>query len=146
MPDTNSHFLDASYDQCENARTRLTIRKPRYGRNTNNESAGFIPALSSNQQIADGAIAAMAPILKQLFRGAGEGTFTDSDQKILNDMLPTRRDSAESAKSKLANIDAIVRAKLLEPDLNIEAATDQPKPDLSAMSLDELIKMRDQAK
>lgn len=74
--------------------------------------AGWIPAISSNQQIADGAVAAMAPVLKQLFRSAGEGTFTDHDQKVLMDMVPTRKDTPKARVAKMQMIDAIVRAKL----------------------------------
>lgn len=70
------------------------------------------PALSANQQIADGAVAAMAPILKQMFRSSGEGTFTDQDQKLLTSMIPTRADKPEARAAKLDNIDAIIRAKL----------------------------------
>ena len=88
---------------------------------------GSMFALTSNQQSADGAIAAMAPILKQMFRGAGEGTFTDSDQAILLQMIPTRKDSPKARASKLRNIDAIVREKLrghkapeFKSQLNIE--------------------------
>lgn len=73
---------------------------------------GFLPAMTSSQQIAKGATAAMAPILKQVFRSAGEGTFTDSDQALLNAMIPTRTDRPEAREAKLKNIDAIVRAKL----------------------------------
>ena len=73
---------------------------------------GWLPSLTTNQQIADGAVAAMAPILKQIFRSAGEGTFTDSDQKLLIEMLATRADSPEARISKIRSIDAIVRAKL----------------------------------
>lgn len=74
--------------------------------------AGRVPAVTTGQQTAEGAIAAMAPILKQIFRTAGEGTFTDSDQKLLMDMIPKRTDTPEARTAKLANIDAIVRAKL----------------------------------
>lgn len=77
---------------------------------------GRVPAFSAGQQTADGAVAAMAPILKQLFRTAGEGTFTDKDQQLLLAMVPTRADRAEAREAKIANINAIVRAKLgLEP-------------------------------
>lgn len=41
--------------------------------------AGRIPAFTTEQQVAEGAVAATAPILKQIFRTAGEGTFTDKD-------------------------------------------------------------------
>ena len=74
--------------------------------------AGRLPALTANQQIADGAIAAMAPILKSIFRTAGEGTFTDKDQELLLAMVPTRKDRQAARLAKLQNIDAIVRAKL----------------------------------
>lgn len=73
---------------------------------------GRLPALTSAQQIADGGVAAMAPILKQMFRAAGEGTFTDKDQDLLMKMLPTRTDTPAAAAVKFANIDRIVRAKL----------------------------------
>lgn len=73
---------------------------------------GRIPAVTSAQQIAQGGVAAMAPVLKQMFRSAGEGTFTDRDQQLLLDMVPTRTDTPEAAKAKIANIDRIVEAKL----------------------------------
>lgn len=79
---------------------------------TTNPLVGSLPAVTADQQIAQGSVAAVAPVLKQLFRSAGEGTFTDSDQKLLMDMIPTRMDLPEARKAKLANIDAIVKAKL----------------------------------
>jgi hypothetical protein len=36
---------------------------------------GRSPAMTEDQQVAEGAVAAMAPVLKQMFRIAGEGTF-----------------------------------------------------------------------
>lgn len=74
--------------------------------------AGRIPAITAAQQTAEGAEATMAPILKQLFRQAGEGTFTDSDQALLMKMVPTRKDHPEARKAKIEMIDGIVRAKL----------------------------------
>lgn len=74
--------------------------------------AGRIPAMTTNQQVAEGAVSAMAPVLKQLFRSAGEGTFTDRDQELLLRMVPTRTDTPEARQTKLANIDSIVQAKL----------------------------------
>lgn len=85
------------------------------GGTTTGPVAGWLPAVTANQQIADGAVAAMAPILKQMFRAAGEGTFTDQDQKLLMDMVPTRKDKPKARRAKLENIDAIVRAKLRQP-------------------------------
>lgn len=73
---------------------------------------GFIPAVTSNQQIAEGAVAVMAPVLKQMFRSAGEGIFTDKDQELLMKMVPTRKDSPEARVAKIKAIDEVVRSKL----------------------------------
>jgi hypothetical protein len=74
--------------------------------------AGRLPATTTQAQVGEGAVAAMAPVLKQLFRVAGEGTFTDKDQELLLNMVPTRKDTPEARKQKMANIDNIVAAKL----------------------------------
>jgi hypothetical protein len=58
--------------------------------------------------VAEGAVAAIAPVLKQLFRVAGEGVFTDRDQQLLLDMVPKRTDFPQAREAKLANIDKIV--------------------------------------
>jgi len=76
---------------------------------------GLIPAITARQQIAEGAIAAVSPVLKQLFRSAGEGVFTDRDQQLLNDMIPKRIDHPETVASKMQMIDAIIEAKLAAP-------------------------------
>ena len=73
---------------------------------------GRLPAFSTGAQVAEGAIAAMAPVLKDLFRTAGEGVFTDKDQELLLEMIPKRTDTAMARTKKLQNIDAIVRSKL----------------------------------
>lgn len=74
--------------------------------------AGRMPAVTSAQQVAEGGVSAMAPVLKQLFRVSGEGVFTDRDQEILIKMIPTRTDNPDARKAKIENIDAIVKAKL----------------------------------
>jgi len=74
--------------------------------------AGWVPAVTAAQQTAEGAVAAAAPVLKQLFRSAGEGVFTDKDQQLLMDMMPKRTDHPEVVQYKLATIDKIVAAKL----------------------------------
>jgi hypothetical protein len=92
---------------------------------------GWLPAITSNQQIADGAVAAMAPVLKQLFRTAGEGNFSDSDQKILMGMVPTRSDTAQARVEKLKLIDTIVMAKLggdISPTQNVQQPEQQSAP------------------
>jgi hypothetical protein len=95
------------------------------GATTTGPVAGLLPAFSDEQRIADGAIAAMAPILKQMFRSAGEGTFTDNDQKLLMDMIPTRQDGPAVQRAKFSNIDSIVRAKL---GVGAEPAQQSPAP------------------
>ena len=74
--------------------------------------AGRLPAVTTGSQIAEGNISAMAPILKSIFRASGEGVFTDKDQQLLLEMLPTRKDTKEAREAKINNVDAIVRAKL----------------------------------
>lgn len=76
---------------------------------------GRLPAVTASQQVAEGGVAAMAPVLKQMFRAAGEGTFTDKDQTLLLAMLPTRTDLPAARDAKIANVDNIVRAKLGMP-------------------------------
>jgi hypothetical protein len=76
---------------------------------------GRMPAFTSGQQIAQGGVAAMAPVLKQLFRVAGEGVFTDRDQQLLLDMIPTRTANPDAITTQMENIDNIVRAKLRMP-------------------------------
>ncbi len=76
---------------------------------------GFIPSVTANQQIADGAVAMMGQTLKQVFRSAGEGTFTDADQKALLGLAPTRTDLPAARVAKIKMIDSIVRAKLEQP-------------------------------
>jgi len=78
--------------------------------------SGRMPAYTVEQQIAEGGVAAMAPVLKQIFRVAGEGTFTDKDQELLLKMVPTRADREDARAAKITNIDRIIRAKLGIPD------------------------------
>lgn len=78
--------------------------------------SGRMPAFTSEQQSAEGAISAMAPILKSIFREAGEGVFTDKDQELLLNMLPKRTDNPEAQYFKARLIDNTVRAKLGLPD------------------------------
>lgn len=79
---------------------------------TTNPVVGFIPAITANAQIMEAAVSMMAPVLKEMFRTAGEGTFTDKDQELLLKMVPTRNEHQEAIKAKLIMIDNLVRAKL----------------------------------
>jgi len=72
----------------------------------------WVPTVTSNAQVAEGAIAAMAPVLKQLFRASGEGIFTDKDQELLLRMIPTRDTLPAARAAQFRAIDMIVRAKL----------------------------------
>lgn len=79
---------------------------------TTNPVVGLLPAVTANAQIMEGAVSMMAPVLKEMFRQAGEGTFTDKDQELLLKMVPTRNEHPEAIKAKLGMIDNLVRAKL----------------------------------
>jgi len=74
--------------------------------------AGLFPALTPEAQIAEAGVSALAPILKQIFRSAGEGTFTDKDQETLLAMIPTRRVGPLAEKAIMDNVTSIVAAKL----------------------------------
>ena len=79
---------------------------------TTNPVVGNFPALTADAQTAEGAEAMMAPLLKDLFRQAGEGTFTKDDQAILMAMVPKRTDHPEARKAKKSMISQLVRSKL----------------------------------
>lgn len=87
---------------------------------------GRIPAITSKQQIAAGGVAAMAPVLKQLFRVSGEGVFTDRDQALLLEMVPQRTDNPEAIREKIKNIDNIVKAKLRVAQSDTRSAQSTP--------------------
>ena len=76
---------------------------------------GNMPAISPEAQVAEGAISMMGPLLKDTFRGAGEGTFTDADQRLLMGMVPTRKDHPEARTAKIEMIKSIVASKLNMP-------------------------------
>jgi hypothetical protein len=73
---------------------------------------GYAPPMTPDQQEAEGGRALVAPILKQMFRVAGEGIFTDKDQELLLGMVPSRNDFPSVRKTKLENMDRLIRAKL----------------------------------
>lgn len=101
--------LDASYNLYQVARDGLVqaLEGARTG-----PVAGRLPAMQAADQNADSAVASMAPVLKQLFRSAGEGVFTDKDQQMLLDMMPTRAMLPAARMDAIRRIDAIVQAKL----------------------------------
>ena len=84
---------------------------------------GLFPAMTEGAQIADASTSLMAPALKSMFRDAGEGTFSEGDQKLLLNMAPKRTDHPSVVKWKTNQIREIVAAKLGQGD----AATPPPK-------------------
>ena len=80
---------------------------------------GNIPGLTTGAQIADNAKALLLPIMKSVFRGAGEGVFTDKDQDTLEAMLPTRSMTPEAAAQALDSVKMLVSLKLQNPQFDI---------------------------
>jgi hypothetical protein len=115
------------------------------GKTTQGPILSLFTGLTDSARTADGAKAIMLPVLKQMFRESGEGTFTDKDQEVLEGMIPTRKDSPETARAKLQMIDAVVQAKLGGDtgavDLQNGAQQDQ-QTDLSLLSTEQLIAER----
>ena len=89
---------------------------------------GQLPALTSNAQAAKGAQQVLAVAIKGLVRTAGEGTWTDSDQRMITDMMPTREDTPQSRAQKLVYIDQYIRAKLGQPPAGPAAAPSSDIP------------------
>lgn len=83
-----------------------------FGQATTGPGFGLIPALTSNQQVLDSAIRVMSPILKDVFRSAGEGTFTDQDRIALERMIPDRGTRRDAAIQQIKQVDDIVQLKL----------------------------------
>jgi hypothetical protein len=73
---------------------------------------GMLPAVTVGMQKLDAATESFLPTLKDVFRGAGEGTFTEGDQQILTNLVPTRQDAPDVAAFKLEQLDRMVRIKL----------------------------------
>lgn len=89
---------------------------------------GQLPALTSNAQAASGAQQVLAVAIKGLVRTAGEGTWTDSDQRMITDMMPTRKDTPQSRAQKLVYIDQYIRAKLGQAPASQPAAPNSDIP------------------
>ena len=73
---------------------------------------GLLPSIADDDRVLDAAISIMSPVLKSVVRGAGEGTFTDNDQKQIDNLMPTRKDNKEVARKKVELLDSFVRSKL----------------------------------
>jgi hypothetical protein len=100
---------------------------------------GRLPAVTASQQIADGSKSVMLPLLKQLFRSAGEGVFTDKDQELLEGMLPTRKDEPAAQVSKLNMVNTVVAMKLgLPPPPPLRFGGEKRLEDLTVEDLNNL--------
>lgn len=89
--------------------------------NAGSGAFGLAPAVFSDDRLFDGAIAILRPTIKDVVRGAGEGTFTEGDQVVLDKMMPTRVDSPEVRMSKMQMLDGFIRTKLGQPQAKSEA-------------------------
>ena len=121
---TEDRSNQKAFDVYNAAKTNLVSA---LGGTITGPGAGWIPALTADAQIANGAVAMMAPVLKQLFRASGEGTFTDKDQEMLIAMVPTRSTLPEARVVQLAAIDSIVSAKLGNISEEAKVKTGQKK-------------------
>lgn len=74
--------------------------------------SGRIWGAAGDHQTAQGMRDQMAPVLKKMFREAGEGTFTDGDRIALMAMLPETTDSEEAVSAKMTAMDQLVTSKL----------------------------------
>ena len=82
---------------------------------------GNLPAVTSGAQLADNAKAILLPIMKSVWRGAGEGVFTDKDQETLEAMFPSRDMNADAAKQALLVVRQLTELKLQNPTFDINA-------------------------
>lgn len=89
---------------------------------------GLLPAITSNQRVAEGAINIMRPVIKDAVRSAGEGTFTDRDQQLIDSMIPTRLDSPEAIIQKMEMLDNFMMFKLGQSSSKEVEKSDLPDP------------------
>jgi len=82
------------------------------GATTTGPGLGWLPAITSGQQLVESSRRILSPQLKDLFRKAGEGVFTNADQLVLEGLIPDRNTSPDVAKKNIQMIDYLVRIKL----------------------------------
>jgi hypothetical protein len=80
---------------------------------------GNLPAVTTGAQLADNAKAILLPLMKGVWRGAGEGVFTDKDQETLEAMFPSRDMTPEAAKQALLIVRQLTELKLQNPTFDI---------------------------
>jgi hypothetical protein len=57
----------------------------------------------------DAAVSFLRPAVKSVIRGPGEGTFTDSDQALLDSLLPDRSMNESEIQERLNNLEILLR-------------------------------------
>ena len=80
---------------------------------------GNLPAASKNSRMFETTQKQMLPLLKDVFRKPGEGTFTEGDQRLLTELLPSRTMDAEEFNAAITRLDAVVAMKVSQADLTI---------------------------
>jgi hypothetical protein len=73
---------------------------------------GLGPSITKPAQALDLAHATVSAILKQVFKVAGEGNFSDSDQKLLLGLIPDKRTDRSVAIAQKNLIREIVKSKI----------------------------------
>lgn len=86
--------------------------------------AAAVPFTASAQR-ANGAISAIGPVMKNIFRESGEGSWTDGDQKALDRMSPSLNDWPETRKAKIENIKKLVKIKMSNGNVPLEDIVNQ---------------------
>ena len=80
---------------------------------------GNLPAASKSSRMFETTQKQMLPLLKDVFRKPGEGTFTEGDQRLLTELLPNRTMNAEEFDVAIRRLDAVVAMKVSQADLTI---------------------------
>ena len=80
---------------------------------------GNLPAASQSSRMFETARTQMLPLLKDVFRKAGEGTFTEGDQRILTDLIPDRTMDAQEFDAAVRRLDAVVAMKAGDSNLTM---------------------------
>lgn len=80
--------------------------------NAGSGAFGLAPAVFADDRLFDGAIAILRPAIKDVVRGAGEGTFSEGDQAVIDKMMPTRTDSPQVRMAKMQMLDNYIMNQL----------------------------------
>lgn len=95
--------------------TQLTALRDAYKGTGTGPLVGRFSGYTSSSQKALAARDIMSPMLKQVVRDAGEGTFAKNDQDQIDAMMPKETDLPEVVDYKIGLMDTFVRGKLGVP-------------------------------